>query len=257
MIDRPPDPPSPVRMMPDATPGRFLEISIHTAVIQESLSFYQSLGFEQANVGETWPYPYAVVTDGRLFIGLHGAAVRSPALTFVLPQLASGIERLRQRGIDFDQVQLGNDAFNQATFTDPNGLSVNILEARTFSPPNVDAAITTTCGYFAEFGIPVRDPAGSRDFWEPLGFVALEEELLPFARTSLTSNLLNLGLYRTRALRQPVLTFEDPEMRERLTLLRERGFKLSDEMPDSLDEATNAILEAPEGTRLLLLQSDV
>jgi hypothetical protein len=67
---------------------------------------------------------------------------------------------------------------------------------------------------------------------------------------------LNLGLYRTRTLRQPVLTFEDPDMRERLTRLRERGFTLSDEMPDSLDDATNAILEAPEGTRLLLLQSE-
>jgi hypothetical protein len=30
---------------------------------------------------------------------------------------------------------------------------------------------------------------------------------------------------------------------------------LLDEMPDSLDESTNAILEAPEGTRLLLMQS--
>lgn len=243
--------------MPASLPGRFLEISIHTAVIQESLEFYQSLGFEQANVGETWPYPYAVVTDGRLFIGLHGAVVRSPALTFVLPQLATGIAKLKQRGIGFDQERLGNEVFNQAAFTDPNDLSVNILEARTFSPPAVDTAIATTCGYFAEFGIPVRDPAPGRDFWEPLGFVALEEELQPFPRTSLTSNLINLGLYRTRGLRQPVLTFEDPDMRERLTRLRERGFKLSDEMPDSLDEATNAILEAPEGTRLLLLQSDV
>ena len=30
--------------------GRFLEISIHTAVIQQSLQFYQSLGFEQPDV---------------------------------------------------------------------------------------------------------------------------------------------------------------------------------------------------------------
>lgn len=242
---------------PNSTPWRFLEISVHTPVIQESLEFYESLGFEQANVGETWSYPYAVITDGRLLIGLHGAVVRSPSLTFVMPDLATGIAGLRQRGVQFDQVRLGNDVFNQAAFTDPSGLAVSILEARTFSPPNVEATITTTCGYFAEFGMPVRDPAASRAFWEPLGFVALEEEPLPFARTSLTSNLLNLGLYRTRALRQPVLTFEDPDMRERLTHLRERGFKLSDEMPDSLDEATNAVLEAPEGTRLLLLQSDV
>lgn len=235
--------------------GRFLEISIHAPDIQASLEFYESLGFVQASVGEAWPYPYAVVTDGRLFIGLHGAVIRSPALTFVLPQLAHGIEGLRRLGIDFDQERIGNDVFNQATFTDPAGVCVNLLEARTFSPPA--EVSSTTCGYFSELGIPIRDAEPSRRFWEPLGFVAMEEELLPFARTPLTSDRLNLGLYRTRAFRQALLTFEDADMRERLTRLRERGFALLDDMPDSLDDATNAILEAPEGTRLLLMQSEI
>lgn len=235
--------------------GRFLEISLHTPDIRASLEFYESLGFVQAPVGETWPYPYAVITDGRLFLGLHGAVIRSPALSFVLPQLARGIEHLRTLGIQFDQERIGNDVFNQATFTDPAGICVNLLEARTFSPP---ADTThTTCGYFVEVGLPVRDIDAGKRFWEPLGFVGMEEEATPFPRASLTSDHLNLGLYRTRAFRQPLLTFEDAHMRERLTRLRERGFKLSDDMPDSLDDATNAVLEAPEGTRLLLMQSEM
>jgi catechol 2,3-dioxygenase-like lactoylglutathione lyase family enzyme len=236
--------------------GRFLEISLHTPEIRESLEFYEALGFVQAPVGETWPYPYAVVTDGRLFLGLHGAVVRSPALTFVLPDLAHGIEWLKRRGVRFDQERVGEDVFNQATFTDPAGQCINLLEARTFSPPLLDLVNASTCGYFVEFGMPVKDAAACRDFWEPLGFVAMEEELLPFARTPLTSDLLNLGLYRTRALRHPTLTFEDRDMRERLGRLRERGLKLSDEMPDCLDENENAVLQAPEGTRLLLLRSE-
>ena len=51
--------------------GRFLEVSVHAPDILESLAFYERLGFTQAPVGETWSHPYAVVTDGRLFIGLH------------------------------------------------------------------------------------------------------------------------------------------------------------------------------------------
>lgn len=234
--------------------GRFLEISIHAPDIRASLEFYESLGFIQAPVGEAWPYPYAVVTDGRLFLGLHGAVVRSPALTFVLPDLAHSIERLRAFSIELDQERIGNDVFNQAMFTDPAGVCINLLEARTFSPPA--AGSDTTCGYFVEFGMPVRESEASRIFWEGLGFVAMEEELLPFARTQLTSDHLNLGLYRARAFRQPLLTFEASDTRERLARLRERGFTLLDEMPDSLDEATNAILEAPEGTRLLLMKSE-
>lgn len=235
--------------------GRFLEISLHAPQIRESLEFYESLGFVQATVGETWPHPYAVVTDGRLFLGLHGAPVHSPALTFVLPDLRRGIERLRRADIDFEEQHLGDDVFNQAIFFDPNRQTVKVIEARTFSPPQLDGPVATTCGYFVEFGIPSRDAQTARTFWEQLGFVAMEEELLPFQRTPLTSDHLDLALYRARALRHPVLTFEDPEMRERLARLRERGFKLSDDMPDSLDDSTNAILIAPEGTRLLLMQS--
>lgn len=237
--------------------GRFLEISLHTPVIQESLEFYESLGFAQASVNETWPYPYAVVTDGRLFLGLHGGVIRSPALTFVLPRLADSLEPLRAAGVSFDQERLGNDVFNQAAFEDPSGLCIHLIEARTFSPPDATTISDTACGYFSEFGIPVRDAAAARAFWEPLGFVAMEEESVPFPRTAVTSDLLNLGLYRSRALRQPVLTFEDTDMGNRLERLRSRGFRLLDEMPDSLDESTNAILEAPEGTRLLLMQSTI
>ncbi len=236
--------------------GKFLEISLHTPAIQESLEFYESLGFTQARVSETWPYPYAVITDGRLCIGLHGGYVRSPAITFVRPQLVSSVEKLRAAGVAFDQERLGDDVFNQAAFADPTGLCINLIEARTFSPPDPHTVEPSVCGYFTEFGLPARDVAATRAFWEPLGFVAMDEEPLPFPRTPITSDLLNLSLYRTRALRQPVLTFEAPDMADRLSRLRERGFRLLDEMPDSLEESTNAILEAPEGTRLLLLQSE-
>jgi hypothetical protein len=236
--------------------GRFLEISLYTAEIRESLAFYESLGFVQAPVGEVFQHPYAVVTDGRLFLGLHGAPVPSPALTFVMPRLMHGIDQLEQLGIEFEDLKLGNEVFNRVSFRDPSGQCVNVVEARTFSPPQFDTQPATTCGYFTEFGLPAREQGPMRIFWEALGFVAWEEESEPFARTAITSDHLNLSLYRSRAFRQPLLTFEDRDMRERLARLKERGFQLSDEMPDSLDETCNAILVAPEGTRILLLQSE-
>ncbi len=237
--------------------GRFLEISVYAPEIRESLAFYESLGFVQAPVGEVFKHPYAVVTDGRLFLGLHGRPMPAPALTFVMPRLMHGIEQLEQMGIELENVQLGNEVFNRASFRDPAGQYVNVFEARTFSPPPLETQPATTCGYFSEVGVPVREQAGAmRVFWEALGFVAWDEQLEPFARTAITSDHLNLALYRSRAFRQPVLTFEDRDMRERLARLKERGFQLSDEMPDSLDESCNAVLIAPEGTRLLLLQSE-
>jgi len=236
--------------------GRFLEISIGTRVIRESLEFYESLGFVQAAVGETWSHPYAVVTDGHLFIGLHGRDIPSPSLTFVLPELHLGVGRLKERGVGFEEERFGDDVFNQAQLRDPSGMSILLLEARTFSPPQLDAPIESACGYFSELGIPARAASDeARAFWESVGFVALDEEAQPFPRTPLVSDGLDLALYRTRALRQPVLTFEDSEMTQRLTRLRARGIQVSDEMPDTLHEAGNGVLIAPEGTRLLLLNA--
>jgi catechol 2,3-dioxygenase-like lactoylglutathione lyase family enzyme len=234
--------------------GRFLEVSVYTPAILESIAFYAALGFQQASTNETWTYPYAVMTDGRLFIGLHQQVIKSPALCFVQSDVAKHASELRKLGIVFDDEHLSSDSFNELSFHDPDGQQVRLLEARTYSPPDIDAAFSSSCGYFVEYGMPVREFTATKLFWEQLGFVGMEEETQPFNRLALTSDHLNLGLHRSRALRQPVLVFEDENMCERLTYLKERGIDLSDEMPDSLDEHSNALLIAPEGTRLLLIQ---
>ena len=53
-----------------------------------------------------------------------------------------------------------------------------------------------------------------------------------------------------------MLVFRDPGMRERLAQLRELGVKESGELPRGLPAAANALMEAPEGTALLLLEGE-
>ena len=127
--------------------------------------------------------------------------------------LRRAMQELEASGIAFDEQQLGDDVFNQATFTDPTGHCVRLLEARTFSPPHIEIPDGTTCGYFLEYGIPARDTVSVRTFWESLGFVGMDEHSEPFPRLEMTSDHLDLALYRSRAFRQPVLTFEAEDMR--------------------------------------------
>ena len=61
----------------------WLEFSVRSDDILESLSFYKSLGFVELETGETWTHRYAVVSDGDINIGLHDREFDSPALTFV------------------------------------------------------------------------------------------------------------------------------------------------------------------------------
>ncbi len=241
-------------------PGRFLEISVVAPKILESIAFYEALGFQQVSTSETWSHPYAVMTDGRLYVGLHQQAghlsTASATLSFVRADLAPYATQLRNLGIVFEREQLSGDSFNELSFRDPSGQPVRLLEARTFSPPHIDPIFSSSCGYFVEYGMPVREFDHALLFWEQLGFVGMGEATTPFNRMSLTSDHLNLGLHRSRALRHAVLVFEDANMRERLSRLKERGIELSDEMPDALDAGNNAVAIAPEGTRLLLIQSD-
>jgi catechol 2,3-dioxygenase-like lactoylglutathione lyase family enzyme len=232
--------------------GRFLEVSVHTPDVRASLAFYESLGFEQATVGDTWTHPYAVVTDGHLYIGLHGAGIPSPSLTWVWPDLARHAPEIEALGIRFDFARFGEEAFHELGFADPSGHTITILEARTFSPLALGHAPTTAVGYFEEFGLPTMDFERATAFWDRLGLVAFEPVNEPFPKVVLAGSDINVGLYDLE-LRAPVLAFSDSQMSERITALREKGFQFAPRLPRGLDPRHSAILEAPEGTPLLLM----
>lgn len=234
--------------------GRFLEVSVHAPDVPESIAFYESLGFVQAAVGDTRNYPYAVVTDGRLHLGLHGKYIESPSLTWMQPELAAHASRLDALGVELLSVRLGEDAFHELGFVDPSGQRVTLVEARTFSPPPIRGVHASRLGYFEEFGIPTADLRRSTAFWDALGFVAFDPVRAPFAKVVATGSDLNVGLYDVD-LRSPVLTFSDAAMAERIADLREKGYRLLDRLPRGMNSRDNALLEAPEGTWLMLTTS--
>jgi catechol 2,3-dioxygenase-like lactoylglutathione lyase family enzyme len=236
--------------------GRFHEVSLETPDIRKSVEFYERLGFSQAETNDTWTHPYGVLTDGRLFIGLHQRHFPSPALTFVHAGIAQFSAVLETRGLTLDPRNIGDEVFNEVGFRDPAGQSVLVLEARTYSPVTRRAEDSSLCGYFTEYSVPASDFEAQKSFWEPLGFVATEEPDAPYAHLPLTSDHLDLAFHRPRTLDRPMLVFRDPSMRERLVRLRELGLKESAELPHGLPNAANALIEAPEGTALLLLEGE-
>ncbi|KPK59178.1 MAG: hypothetical protein AMJ59_11950, partial [Gammaproteobacteria bacterium SG8_31] len=74
--------------------GRFLEISIHCPAVRESLEFYQRLGLQLAVTNDIWRHQYAVVTDGKVALGLHAYEFPSPSLTWIHPGLATYLPSL-------------------------------------------------------------------------------------------------------------------------------------------------------------------
>ncbi|MBM2854802.1 MAG: hypothetical protein HW417_1730 [Steroidobacteraceae bacterium] len=236
--------------------GRFLEFSVHAPDVLVSLEFYEQLGFSQASTGEAWSYPYAVVTDGRLGIGLHQRELQqSPLLSFVLPDLYAHLDALEGLGMEILDRRLGGDVFNEATLATPGGQLVRLLEARTFSPSDRGPGEISRLGWFEEFVLPVADIKAAKRFWERLGFVPAEESEEPFPHIGLTSDSLNVALVSEGTLARPALLFTDSGMSGRIQALADKGVEFA-RLPSKLDPTAHALLIAPEGTQLLLTTAE-
>ena len=235
--------------------GRFLEFSVVTPDIRASLDFYLELGFSSAEVGDAWPHPYAVVTDGRICVGLHQAAIPGPSLTFVRPDLLKFLDVLEKKSTELEFRRLGNDVFNEVGWFDPTGQLVRLIEARTFSPGKRLANENSRCGYFLEIAFPAADRELAKTYWEDFGFVGMEESSARMPHIACTSDFIDFGLYHPGDLRRVTLRFEVDDVGGALAHLADKGIVPNGELPPGLRSAPAAMLLAPEGTAILLSAS--
>jgi catechol 2,3-dioxygenase-like lactoylglutathione lyase family enzyme len=233
--------------------GKFHEISLETADIAESVAFYERLGFSHCGTTDTWPHPYGVMTDGRLFIGLHQFKFPSPVITYVHANVAQHASVIEKQGVEIAWKRTGDDSFNELGFLDPSGQPVRVQEAPTHFASNAERGDISLCGDFAEYSMASADFEAMRQFWEPLGFVALGETDEPYVRMSMTSDYIDLAVHRPRTLDQGMLVFAAPDMGERIERLKALGVELADDLPRGLDPRQSALLRSPEGAALLLI----
>ena len=235
--------------------GTFHEFSVAVEDVRSAVEFYERLGFAQATTADTFPHPYGVLTDAWLFIGLHQRGGPSPILTFVRPGIAASLTAFAAAGIHLSRCCTGEEVFNEIAFSDPFGHEVAVLEARTYSPVARDATKGSVCGDFTEVSLPVRDFSAAQAFWEPLGFVAAEEAQEPYPHLTLTSDHLDLAFHAPEVCARPMLVFRAADMAARLERLRTLGFAPGPAPPQMRAGGGSALLEAPSGTPLLLLEA--
>jgi len=231
---------------------RFLELSIVTPDIQASLDFYLKLGFSEAQVGEAWNHPYAVLTDGRICLGLHQHSSFEPSTTFVKPDLLKHLAGLEQLGLKLEFRRLADDVFNEVGWFDPSGQMIRLVEARTFSPITRRATDTSLCGYFLEIALPAPSREVAKIHWEQFGFVGMDEPGAMLPHVSCTSDTIDIGLYEPAHVREPTLIFEVDDFDGALDRLGAVGIKPNGRVPLPLKHVPSAVLVAPEGTTMLL-----
>lgn len=223
--------------------GRFLEISVPTGDILRSLAFYRALGFTELATGDIRSWHYAVVTDGSIALGLHSAGIEEPALAFVRPNLARQVRALDAAGHEFEFQRLGAEQFHEAGLRTPDGQLILMMEARTFSPGGTDAAGATVIGRCVEVGLGCGDVATTRSFFEAAGFLPAADELTEIVR--LDAPGLRLGLRGGTGV--PTLHFSAGDLAGVMRRLDDLDIRTS-------RRAEGVVLQAPEGTRLVISQ---
>lgn len=176
--------------------GRFLEYSVPAPDIAASASFYHQLGFTALATGDIRAHHYAVFTDGRIAIGLHGSGLAEPALTFVLPGLAARARALEALGFEIEFARLGSEEFHELGVRGPAGELLLVIEARTFSPGLGGEVPAPVLGRLEAIGVGAKDRRAAAAFWEGAGLVPDDDEGL-----RLVAPGLRLALDEARGLR--------------------------------------------------------
>lgn len=232
--------------------GRFLELSLAARPIGESYEFYQALGFAGVPTGDILVYPYAVVHDGRLCVGLHERDSDEPLLTFIRPDLKAYWRALRRHRIDFEFTKLGDDEFNEIGFRDPNGQLIVLLEAQTFSPGTWEDHSGSVCGRFVEYSLMTTSRASAAEFWQALGFHTVGEGETPHPWIRLKGHGLSIGFHETVYF-QPGPSFATTNLDARLEYLRAKGLDTQRSSSTARALRGSTTLVAPEGTPLYLI----
>jgi len=232
--------------------GRFLEISVRSDDVAESLLFYKALGFRELVTADVWPHKYAAVSDGVLCIGIHDREMESPAVTFVQPELARHARSMADHGFDFSYMHLGEERFNEIGVNDRDGHLITILEARTFHGEEDDDN-DSVCGTWFEFTLPVRDAMRAAHFWGPVAGSILKMREEPTVHMRFDAGGIALGLSESIALEQPSLCFKCHDKAALDKLIAARGLPAKN-FPGF--EGAFKVLTAPEGTQLFLFDED-
>lgn len=232
------------------TVDHFLELSIPTSDIQASLDFYRQLGFTELETGDIRSYYYAVVTDGKIAIGLHGSGPEDPAIAFVQQNLAEHARDLEDNGINLVFQELGFEHFNEIGFYSPDGHLVRLMEARTFSSAGQDYGSAPAIGTMAEISLRSRHIESSVGFWRNRGFIVDADDgaVIDAGHVQIIAPGITIGLRDDLRWPEPTLRFEPGDIASIVNNLENQGIQFS-------QSGDGAVITAPEGTRLMLVDN--
>lgn len=82
--------------------GKFGEFSVAVEEFEAAAAYWNRLGFDTLFRGGNDPYPWGILSDGLMVLGLHQTEeFKGPAITYFAGDMAARIGRLKEEGFEF------------------------------------------------------------------------------------------------------------------------------------------------------------
>jgi hypothetical protein len=242
--------------------GEVACVYITTPDLDSSVAVYEKLGFPKI-ASNTFPVPWAQVSDGSLLIMMRKDATAYIGLTYYVTDIENVAEQLEKDGIVFVSKPKDGDpikryymkspdgfnimlASNLGAFQQPTGITMLNMKPEDFSI--ADKYPNKQCGVFGEFAHPVTDLKASVAFWKKLGFKSSAEMKDPYPHAILTDGLMIIGLHQTTHFTFSAVTYFGLNTEKRVEQLKNNGLKNFSEVAGK----NNVVLKTFEGQHFFI-----
>jgi hypothetical protein len=244
--------------------GDVASIYVTTADLDSSVALYGKLGFPKVN-SNTFPFPWAQVSDGSVLIMMRKDTSHYMGLTYYAMNVEDKVVQLEKDGIVFAQKPKEGDPIKRYYIKTPDGF--NIVMANNlggFSQPtgmtllnmppadyqSADKFPNKICGAFGEFCQPVKDLNASIAYWKKLGFEVKGNMQQPYPHAILSDGLMIIGLHQTDHFTYPAISYFGLNTEKRVGELKGKGVKGFSEVQGK----NNVVLNTWEGQHVFLFE---
>jgi predicted lactoylglutathione lyase len=242
--------------------GEVACVYVTTADLDSSVAVYEKLGFQKTG-SNTFPVPWAQVSDGSLLIMMRKDATPYIGLTYYVSEIEKVVEQLEKDSIVFTQKPKESDpikryyfkspdgfnimlASNLGGFQQPTGITMLTMDQKDFM--TADKYPNKQSGVFGEFCHPVIDLNKSIAFWKKLGFTLKSQMNAPYPHAILSDGLMLIGLHQTKNFNYSAVTYFGLNTEKRIQQLKEKGVKSFTEMAGK----NNQVLTTWEGQHFFI-----
>ena len=237
-------------------------VYITTPHLDSSVAVYEKLGFTKIG-SNTFPAPWAQVSDGSLLIMMRKDTTPYIGLTYYVTDIEKLVAQSEKEGIVFVSKPKEGDlikryyikspdgfnimlASNLGAFQQPTGMTMLNMKQEDFSVANKYP--NKQCGVFGEFAQPVSDLNASVAFWKKPGFKTSAEMKDPYPHAILSDGLMIIGLHQTTHFTYPAVTYFGLNTEKRIQQLKDIGLKNFSEVAGK----NNVVLKTSEGQHFFI-----